>query len=651
MDENRFKQFMDENRTPVEQKQRPANLRASIEKVNENKANRGVVPYAANAINAVNRGVTQVIETPYNIINRAPQLVNLLPGEQGVESIDEMAKGTWAEGIFPSKDPLINFMEEHHPGLNAPNPNYPITNQVGEDVGIGLGTMGMSVPLSFLKGVGGPVVNKVGQYADDMVKLFQKSPKAAVAGEVAAAGGAATGRELVPDDAHPITKFAAEFLGALAPGTLAYSGPEIASKVFSREGGDLTLEAMERLDMRPSVGVTGNEMASQMENAAAIVPVLGSKARKVQNQQFDDFADTVTKTADNIRPDSAVSRSEPIMLGEQVRDIADEGLEKIKAGFGKREDDLAAAIGGDTKIDITSTRKAIEEQIPKSSAEIQSALKTELALLDEIADDAGKISYDQLRSHRTGVGQRTNQPSIKGGAKKKIYAGITEDLQKAADGAGVGDDFKTLMADQAQSNAKTGDKTRLESLVDQDFEKSFSAFKASIKNPDKIATFKRSATPEQWDEFSSNVVEYLGKANNSAQGAAGDTFSANTFLTRWNEMDPRTRSILFDDDRGTLQTLDDLAVVAEGMKHRGHGGNFSNTAGVGIGAGAIMGGPLLYGDVSTAAMNTGLTYATIQSLMSETLAKWAAGRGPSVQGTIGARVPGAAYRAATDEEE
>lgn len=625
--------------------------------IDERESQKGVIPYATNAINSINRGITQVIETPYNIINRAPQLVNLLPGEQGVGSIDEMAEGTFLENVFPSKDPLINAVAENYPymdevgGINNPNPNYPITNQFAEDVGLGLGTMGMAAPLSLVKSAGTPVVRTIGKYADDMVNLVKRSPKAAVAGEVAASGGAAVGREVVGEDAHPVARFMAEMIGALSPGAVAYSGPDIARRVFSREGGEQTLEAMERVGMRPSVGVTGNEMAGQMENAAGIVPILGSKARNIQRGQFDDFANNVTRTADNIRPATAASRTEPAMMGEQVRDIAETGLDKIKTEFGKREDALTEAIGGQTPIDTTSVRNAIEAEIQKGDVKIQNALKAEIDDLNKLADEAGNVPYEQFRNWRSNFGSAIEDKGVLAGTKKQVYAGAVDDLQRAADGAGVGDDFKALMADQAQSSAKTGDKTRLKSLVDNDTERSFSAFKSSLKNPDKIETFKRAASPEQWEEFRSNVVEYFSKANNSAQDAAGEVFSPETFLTKWNEMDSRTRNILFDDDLGTLDTLNDLAIVAEGMKHRGRGQNFSNTAGVGVGAGAIMGGPLLYGDVGTAAINTGLTATTIQALMSETLAKWAAGRTPTVSGTIGARVPGAVTRGLTDEQE
>jgi hypothetical protein len=171
---------------------------------------------------------------------------------------------------------------------------------------------------------------------------------------------------------------------------------------------------------------------------------------------------------------------------------------------------------------------------------------------------------------------------------------------------------------------------------------------------------KRNATPEEWNSLRANIAQDLGLAKAGAQDATGDVVSPTKFITEWNKMDPRVKNMLFDDDLGTRQTLDDLALIADAFKQRGLEANTSRTAGTGMGAmqikqvgGAVAGTAGAMTNLPATIAASGMTYATVKGLMSQTLARWAAGRTPSVTSTVGARVPGAAARSLDqyDQEE
>lgn len=638
-------------------------------------ANTGVIPYMTNAVNGINRGLTQVVELPYNIMNRAPQLVNLLPGEQGMGTIDEMAKQSQPgmmkdvlTTLFPSKDPLIDLAGKYYPGMDQvggidqPNPEYPMTNRVTEDIGVGMGTMGAGALMNGAKGVAG----MFGKY---LGKPMLETPVRAATAQVVSSMGAEGGRQVADyyDVQNPVGRFALEMAGAMTPTGIMDAGEAGAKRLLSREGAGETVDAMDRLGMRPSIGLTGNQNASTLENAAAIVPGFGSVAKKVQTGQVDDFGNVLRDSASKVRPNGAFARADDVMLGEQVYDIAKDGLGRMKSQFGQREDALQKAIGPRTPIDVTNTRAAIEKMIPQVDPEMQGALRFELQQLDDmlvknkttsmqqkatsILDDTGRpmmvdapvesmtatntVPYEQFRNWRTNVGRRTDQPSIKGGQSKQLYAAITKDLEGAADNAGVGDDFRKLMGDQATAHndelrmSQGGDIPAMENIATKQTETGKSFFMKSLANPDRVELLKRNATPEQWKQFVGDTMEYLGVAKDSAQGAAGDMVSPNTFLTNWNKMDPRVKNILFDDNIGTRQTLDDLAIVAEAMRHRGNSSNFSNTAGVGMSAAALSpaGIPAMAGNIPGAVMGAGMTYGMIKGLMSQTMARWAANQG------------------------
>lgn len=678
-----------------------------IADVQERDATTGVLPYMTNAINGISRGMTQVIETPYNIMNRAPQLVNLLPGEQGMGTLDEMGAkvGGPIGNLFArlGKDPLIDLVGDHYPtmqqpgGISHPNPEYPVTNRVTEDIGTGVGTMGASATMIGAKGLAGVLGKYLGQ-------PLVNSPVASVAGETMSALGAAGGREVADsyDVQNPVGRFALEMAGGMTPAGIIDAGEAGVRKAVSREGGDVTLDAMDRLNIRPSIGLTGNQNASTLENAAAILPFFGSVSKNVQTGQIDQFGDIVKDTASKVRPAGAMSKADDMMIGEQVRNISTEGLGRMKSDFGNREDALMSSIGARTPIDVTNTRKAIADMIPTVDPEMQGALKHELDLLDQmviknktttmqptasnVLDANGQpmmtnapvesvtatntVPYEQFRSWRTNVGRRTDQPSIKGGQSKQLYKGITEDLTGAADKAGVGDDFRTLMSDQARAHDDTlrlsegGDIPAMQKISESQVETGKNYFNQAISNPDRVSLLKRNATPEQWKQFAGDTLEYLGVAKNAAQDAAGEAISPNTFLTNWNKMDPRTRVMLFDDGEGTLETLTDLATVAEAMKSRGNSSNFSNTAGVGMSAAALAkaGGAVSAAGAGTgigaavaglpgAVAGAGITYATVKTLMSETLARWAAKQGVPLKDKMITKAGTSAAKASEDNSE
>jgi len=642
-----------------------ADLRQRLNKSAFLNENTGALPWIVNAVNSVNRGLTQVAETPYNITNRAPQLVNLLPGEQGVGTIDEMAKGTPLAKLFPSKDPLIDLAAEHYPGMGGvggikeSNPNYPRTSQFMEDFGLGIGSMGATGLATALPGV-------AGKFAAFLNAPVKAAPIKAAVGEVAAAAGAASGREVADRaDLGPVGRTAAEFVGSLSPGVLAYTGPAAAAKLFGREGGSEALAAMERQGVRPSVGMTGGRMASQLESGASALPFFSAVPENVRTRQFDEFSDALTGAAEKMRPvGSGPKRG--IEMAEHTRDIVEGGAKKMRGSFGGREDALMQAIGPTTPVDTKNLRAALADQMQRGDAKIQRALQKELEDLDAISDAAtGAVPYENLRKWRSNFGSELENQGVVSGAKKQIYAGVTKDTEAVAQAVGKGDEFRSLMKDQSKAYDDTLSLSEGGDLVQADItlaggqsEKAGNLLRQAYKNPDRMEYLRRNATPEQWNQMRADIAADLGLAKAGAQDATGEIVSPNKFLTEWNAMDPRVKNMLFDDNLGTRQTLDDLALIADAFKQRGLEANTSRTAGTGMSAMGIkdvgkvaMGAGGYAIGLPKALLASGITYATVKGLMSKTLAKWAGGQTPSIQATVAARVPGAVARTLTEENE
>lgn len=699
MADQRFQEFLNQNRQ--QDAGGPVDVRSGIAKMREKKANRGTIPYLTNALGAMSHGVTQVVETPYNIVNRSPQLLNLFPGEQGMGTIDEMAAkaepnlfNNAIKAVFPSKDPLIDAVAEHYPnmgdvgGIKNRNPEYPMTNRIMDDVGMGVATMGAG---TLFTGAKTGLSALLGRY---LGKPMVEAPVRAVAGEVLAAGGAEGGRQAADyfDVQNPVGRFLFEMGGSMTPSGAVDALEAGGKHLLAREGADKSIEAMDRIGVRPSIGLTGNRMGAQLESGASSLPFFSAIPEKVREDQFGAFETKLREAADNYRPTGAAA--DPTSLGEQVRDIAQGGADRLRSQFGQREDALQTAIGARTPIDVTRTRAAIERMMPTVDPEMQSALQHELDLLDQMlvknktvtqqpvtktssvlgADGqpittqgtqavesvtpTNTVPYEQFRSWRTNVGRRTDQPSIKGGQSKQLYKAITEDLQGAADSAGVGDDWRSLMADQAAAHDDvSGDITRMEGITNtpNNIERGNQYLTSAFKNPEKMMTLKQNAKPEEWAALTGNIVEHLGLATKGGQNAAGDAISPNKFLSNWADMDPRVKNMLFDDDLGTRQTLDDLALVAEDFKRRGLEANASRTAGTGQAAQALTAGGAIVGtafDPVTTIGGLTLTYASVKGLMSETLARWAANNGFTLKDKMTTKaITGAAKAANTKDEK
>ena len=650
----------------------PVDLRGAIEKTNTKQGNMGVMPYVNNALGSVARGMTQVVETPYNILNNAPRIFNMLPGVDGVKKLSETGKevGGPIGNAFASmgEDPLIDAVDAHYPGMGGvggiktPNPNYPSTSNIAEAFGSGVTGLGAINMAAKTPGI-------AGKFAQWLNAPVQAAPKAAVAGELASAAGGETGRIVAEkNDMGPVATFFAQMLGSLGPGALAYSAPNAMGKLFSREGGDLALDAMERQGVRPSVGMTGGKAAAQLESGASAIPFFSTVPENVRTQQFNQFDDALTGAAGKMRPAGTGPMTDPALMSQQVYDIAEGGAKKMRGGFGAREEALVTKIGADTMVDTTQTRAALTKMLQTADAKTAAALNKEIGFLDEIADPAtGAAPYAKLRKYRSNFGAGIEDDGILKGAKDQLYKGTTADLETAATKAGAGDEFKSLMSEQAAANAddvrlsEGGDFPQADKLGGGQLERSGQFLKQAYANPDKMEYIRRNATPEQWDSLRANIAQDLGLAKAGAQDAAGEIVSPQKFITEWNKMDPRVKNMLFDDNLGTRQTLDDLALIADAFKQRGLEANTSRTAGTGMGAMEIKGAAKTTALLATGAAGAtnlpatiaaaGLTYGAVKGLMSETLARWAAGRTPTAVGTVGARVPGALMHGAQDGQK
>lgn len=203
---------------------------------------------------------------------------------------------------------------------------------------------------------------------------------------------------------------------------------------------------------------------------------------------------------------------------------------------------------------------------------------------DKIADG---VNAEGLRDARTTLSQGTYDGKLRSGQDKGMWKDILGDLSTDIQGG-----LASAGRKDAASMFKTADsywKARVEHIDEvlqpilgkgkggEEVVKSIESMaRGSSGGNARLSRLLANMKPEEAGQVRAVVIDRIGKANPGGQGAAGDTFSAGTFLTNWNKMTPQAKGSLFADS-GLRKDLDALANLSEKMKASQAMANHSNT--------------------------------------------------------------------------
>lgn len=187
-------------------------------------------------------------------------------------------------------------------------------------------------------------------------------------------------------------------------------------------------------------------------------------------------------------------------------------------------------------------------------------------LLDAATD--GRLPYEAVKKLRTLVGQELANPSlaseVKSDAWRKLYAGLSADMEAAANQAGP----EASQAWRRANNYFKAGQSRIEAL-DRVVDKAggpeavFNAATSGTKDGAfTIRNVMQSLQPDQQKVLSASVLRRLGAATPGTATEQGE-FSISSFLTNYNRLSPQAKSVLFDRyGRGFRDDLDSIAKVA-----------------------------------------------------------------------------------------
>ncbi|WP_312237302.1 hypothetical protein [Stenotrophomonas sp.] len=196
----------------------------------------------------------------------------------------------------------------------------------------------------------------------------------------------------------------------------------------------------------------------------------------------------------------------------------------------------------------------------------------------------GKLPYEALRKLRTLVGGELENTSLVSDVPrskwKAVYAALSQDMEAAAT---TPEAKRALDRANRYFNARATRIDDIDRVIDRNGgpEKIYQAVMGGVKDGGSTLRSVMQSLPEEGQKaVTAAALRRMGLANPGAQDAAGETFSAATFLTNWNKASPEARRALFDRyGPGFSSDLDKVAKVAERIKEGGQAiANPSGTA-------------------------------------------------------------------------
>lgn len=297
----------------------------------------------------------------------------------------------------------------------------------------------------------------------------------------------------------------------------------------------------------------------------------------------------------------------------------------------------------------------------------------------ETYQKGGKISFDELWELRSWLGKQIKaapgERSIPLADLQTAYGAITNDLESAIKTPQQG-----MLWNQANAFYKQGKAQLQNSLTplaeigsdEKRFAKVLQMADKEKGDIDQLSQLAASVPREQWGEFTAGVLANMGRAKPGVQNAEGSVFSPATFLTNYNKMSDKAKTLLFNragagELRGALDTLDqavqaaqmgnknagdvaNLARVIERLKETNKATNWSNTANHGT-AGFVLFDLLEHG-LDASALKVGApAYIGAKLMTNPAFVKWMAGTtGAKTLTEVGRRMGALDYLARTNPD-
>lgn len=504
-----------------------------------------------------------------------------------------------------------------------------VLGDVGEALtGTGL-TMGVGAGINALANLGrsaaAPVTNRLADLltAQPVQQTIASATGSAASGATREAGGG-TGAQLAAGLAGGI--------GPSALATLGAAGTRGLVRGASGEQMQRTIADFNALGATPSVGqASGNRAIQGVENLLAGAPTSSGVMNRFAERQAEQIGQGLQGTGNSLSRNASAERAGRAI--ETGVETFSNNVRAMRQALYWQADQFMPA---NTPVSLQNTQSALQQLVTPTpgavattgalvNPKIQQMAKN---LSADLQANGGAIPYEAVKELRSRIGEAlsdfTLTPDSATREYRKLYAALSQDLERAAKQMGP----EAEQAARRANNYTRVSSDRLEQIqrvVDKNGgpEQVYNAVMQGTKDGGTTLRAVMQSLPEQGQKaVTAAVIKRMGMANPGAQDAAGDVFSAATFLTNWNKVSPEARRALFDRyGSGFSQSMDRIARVADNIKQGAKVyANPSGTANraAAIGYGVSLGGSILH------AMMSGSLIAPLLPIGGGAAANWMA---------------------------
>ena len=385
-------------------------------------------------------------------------------------------------------------------------------------------------------------------------------------------------------------------------------------------------QAAARLGIKLPAGVATQSPAVQrLEAGLAQTPggaqVIAPKYELMQ-EQMGTAARNIAEDISQVGKTPSVIPTPPFSekggLGKFLKEGAQAAGKRFEDRREQIDDVVAYAVGSNNRFPANNTAQLVSDlqaQIAKDPNTMGPLLQPVIDRAMRVVSDAkagfGGVSFDALRKERTSIGKDLDRPDISGLSDTsnfaRLYAALRADVGAAAKQSGPIAERALKLHDRYVRFNREVNLPALQKIADQNLDVNAVNFAmAGTKDGmGRLQLLVRNFKPEERDTLAASVWQQLGNAKAGMKegvdvGADSFEFSANTFLTNWNNLSDSAKQVLFGGERyrNIIPAINDLVKISTGAREAGKAVNVSNTGGAQmvtsalLGTGGLIGGGL-----------------------------------------------------------
>lgn len=492
---------------------------------------------------------------------------------------------------------------------------------------------------------------------------------------ISAATGAGASSAVKEGGGGAGAQLGAGLLGGLSPAVVAAGAPAVVRGVL--RGGEANRRGLETAikdfgdlgGATPTVGQgTGSRMRQGLENLLGSSPTAGGVIARAGERQGEQIGQGLNDLARSMSGNPTAEGA-----GRSIRQGIDTFAKNVKAMRRGLYWQVDRSIPPDTGVPLLRTQQtlaAMTAETPGAEATTGALINPELGRIAEnlatdlAAGNGRSLPYDAVKGLRTRLGEEAFNfsltPDKPTAQLRQVYQALSDDIAQAAKQAGPAAEQALKRANNYYAKSQKRLEL-LESVVDRNGgpEKIFqAAMTGTREGATVLRSVMRSLPADAQKDVTAAVIRRMGLANPGAQDAAGEVFSAATFLNNWNKVSPEARSTLFNRYGGKMSDdIDKLARVADSIKDgsgvlRNPSGTGAQVASFGYGGGLAL--SILTGDIpSLAKLAAGgaLANITARAMTSPKTVNWLARNTETPVGALPAQLNVLKRIAAENDDE